>query len=120
MGIGKFLWFRLIALINPLRVPDDTDFIRHYCWAKRGVSTKKALIMSIVFVLAMSVTYSMAGVLAGYFGENLQVLFQTPWVLMVLVQFLWHWHFQCLAIMRFNCRLACKVKLPTSVTSKKA
>jgi thiol:disulfide interchange protein DsbD len=25
----------------------------------------------------------MAGVLAGYFGENLQVLFQTPWVLMV-------------------------------------
>jgi thiol:disulfide interchange protein DsbD len=30
----------------------------------------------------MSVTYSMAGVLAGYFGENLQVLFQTPWVLM--------------------------------------
>jgi thiol:disulfide interchange protein DsbD len=34
--------------------------------------------MSIVFVLAMSVTYSMAGVLAGYFGENLQVLFQTP------------------------------------------
>jgi len=50
---------------------------------KGEVTTRKALIMSVVFVLAMSVTYSIAGVLAGYFGENLQVLFQTPWVLVV-------------------------------------
>jgi thiol:disulfide interchange protein DsbD len=39
--------------------------------------------MSIVFVLSMSVAYAMFGVLAGYFGENLQVLLQAPWVLVV-------------------------------------
>jgi hypothetical protein len=35
--------------------------------------------MSIVFVLAMSVTYSMAGGLGGSFGGDLQEVFQTAW-----------------------------------------
>jgi thiol:disulfide interchange protein DsbD len=77
---------------------------------KGGVSTKKALIMSIVFVLAMSVTYSMAGVLAGYFGENLQVLFQTPWVLMVFSAI-----FVALAFSMFGYY---EIQLPSGLQSK--
>ncbi|KRT57270.1 protein-disulfide reductase DsbD, partial [endosymbiont of Ridgeia piscesae] len=37
--------------------------------------------LSLVYVLAMALTYTLAGVLAGLFGENLQVAFQNPWVL---------------------------------------
>ena len=48
---------------------------------QKDITTRKALIMSIVFVLAMSVTYSIAGILAGLFGANLQAALQTPWVL---------------------------------------
>jgi len=46
-----------------------------------GITTRKAFVLSLVYVLAMSVTYTVAGVLAGLFGENLQAAFQNPWIL---------------------------------------
>lgn len=47
----------------------------------KELSTKRAFIMSLVFVLAMAVAYTIAGVLAGIFGANLQAAFQNPWIL---------------------------------------
>ncbi len=45
------------------------------------VDTKKAFMISIVYVLAMAVTYTFVGVFAGLSGENIQIWFQNPWVL---------------------------------------
>ena len=45
------------------------------------VTTRRAFTLSLVYVLAMSVTYTIAGVLAGLFGQNLQATFQNPWIL---------------------------------------
>jgi len=45
------------------------------------MTTSRAFWLSLVYVLAMAVTYTIAGVLAGLFGQNLQVLFQNPWIL---------------------------------------
>ena len=45
------------------------------------VTTRRAFTLSLVFVLAMSVTYTLAGVFAGLFGANLQAAFQNPWIL---------------------------------------
>ncbi len=45
------------------------------------MTTSRAFWLSLVFVLAMAVTYTVAGVLAGLFGQNLQALFQNPWIL---------------------------------------
>ncbi|QKT04979.1 protein-disulfide reductase DsbD [Ectothiorhodospiraceae bacterium 2226] len=45
------------------------------------ITTRRAFTMSLVFVLAMAVTYTIAGVLAGLFGANLQATFQNPWIL---------------------------------------
>ena len=45
------------------------------------LTTRRAFVMSLVYVLAMSVTYTVAGVLAGMFGENLQAAFQNPWII---------------------------------------
>lgn len=45
------------------------------------MNTVRAFWLSLVFVLAMAVTYTIAGVLAGLFGQNLQALFQNPWIL---------------------------------------
>ena len=45
-----------------------------------GLTTKKAFLLSLVYVLAMAVAYTIAGVLAGLFGANLQAALQTPWV----------------------------------------
>ncbi len=47
----------------------------------REITTGRAFFLSLVFVLAMAVTYTIAGVLAGLFGANLQAAFQDPWIL---------------------------------------
>lgn len=47
----------------------------------RHVSAGKGFVLSLVYVLAVSVTYTIAGVLAGLFGENIQALFQNPWII---------------------------------------
>ncbi|QEP42006.1 protein-disulfide reductase DsbD [Ectothiorhodospiraceae bacterium BW-2] len=46
-----------------------------------GLSTRRAFTLSLVYVLAMALTYTVAGVLAGLFGANLQAMFQNPWIL---------------------------------------
>jgi thiol:disulfide interchange protein DsbD len=45
------------------------------------ITTKKAFTLSLVYVLAMAVTYTIAGVLVGLSGENVQAWFQNPWIL---------------------------------------
>jgi thiol:disulfide interchange protein DsbD len=41
----------------------------------------RAFMVSLTYVLAMAATYTLAGVLAGLFGQNLQAALQAPWVL---------------------------------------
>jgi len=48
-----------------------------------GMNTKKAFFLSLVYVLAMSLAYTIAGVLAGLFGANIQVALQNPWVISI-------------------------------------
>ena len=45
------------------------------------ISTRSAFTLSVIYVLAMAVTYTVAGVAAGVFGENIQAAFQNPWIL---------------------------------------
>lgn len=45
------------------------------------VSASRAFGLSLVYVLAMAVTYTAAGVVVGLSGENIQIWFQNPWVL---------------------------------------
>ena len=49
------------------------------------ISTGKAFELSLVYVLSMAVTYTVAGVIAGLFGANLQAAFQDPWVVSTFV-----------------------------------
>ena len=49
------------------------------------MTTSRAFWLSLVYVLAMAVTYTIAGVLAGLFGQNLQAVFQNPWILSVFI-----------------------------------
>lgn len=50
---------------------------------KTSMSAKKGFWLSLVYVLAMSLAYTIAGVIAGIFGANLQVMLQNPYVLVV-------------------------------------
>ncbi len=49
------------------------------------ITQSKAFILSLVYVLAMAITYTSIGVAMGLLGGNLQVAFQDPWVLSAFV-----------------------------------
>ena len=52
---------------------------------KQTPSSLSAFLMSLAFVLSMSLAYGLIGATAGYFGAgiNLQAIMQTPWILVV-------------------------------------
>ncbi len=43
--------------------------------------TRRALLLSLTYVLAMAVAYTVAGVLAASLGRNIQAWFQNPWII---------------------------------------
>ena len=45
------------------------------------ISTAKAFYLSLIYVLAMALTYTVVGVLVGLSGENIQAWFQNPWII---------------------------------------
>ncbi len=47
----------------------------------KEISTSKAFSLSVVYVLAMGVTYTAAGIIVAKSGENIQIMFQNPWVI---------------------------------------
>lgn len=45
------------------------------------ITTKKAFLLSVAYVLPMAFVYAIVGVIAGLSGANLQIMFQNPWVI---------------------------------------
>ena len=50
-----------------------------------SITTARAFVLSLVYVLAMAITYAIAGAIAGYYGNefNIQIWFQDPVILSV-------------------------------------
>ena len=46
-----------------------------------NLSTRRAFVLSLVYVLSSAIVLTMVGVIAGLAGQNLQALFQKPWIL---------------------------------------
>jgi len=47
----------------------------------KDITTRKAFYLSLVYVLAMAMTYTIVGILVGLSGENIQAWFQNPWII---------------------------------------
>jgi thiol:disulfide interchange protein DsbD len=45
------------------------------------ITTRRAFVLSLTYVLAMSAAYTFAGIMAGLFGQNLQAMMQNQWIL---------------------------------------
>lgn len=45
------------------------------------LGTRRALLLSLVYVVANALVFTVAGVVAGLVGANLQAAFQTPWII---------------------------------------
>ena len=76
----------------------------------QNITARKGFIISLVFVLSMAIAYTIAGVLAGIFGANLQAALQNPWVLGTFAII-----FVLLALSMFGFY---EIQLPSSLQSK--
>lgn len=77
VGLGLLLTFTpcvlpMIPIISGLIVGQGTQ-----------LTTLRAFLLSLTYVLAMALTYTVAGVLVALLGANVQAWFQNPWVLSV-------------------------------------
>jgi len=78
--LATFFIFGILLSLTPCVFPMIPIISGLIISQGEGLSTKKAFMLSVVYVLAMAVAYTIAGVLAGLFGANLQAALQTPWV----------------------------------------
>jgi thiol:disulfide interchange protein DsbD len=76
------------------------------------MTTRRAFTLSLVYVLAMALTYTLVGILAGLFGANLQAAFQNPWILSAFALV-----FMFLALSMFGFY---DLQLPSSIQSRLA
>ncbi len=76
----SFLGFGLLLAFTPCVFP-MIPILSGIIVGQQDLTPRKAFLLSLTYVLAMALTYTLAGVMAGLFGQNLQATFQNPWVL---------------------------------------
>jgi len=76
----QFFGFGLLLSLTPCVFP-MIPILSGLIVGQKNPSTAKAFSLSMIYVLAMALTYTVVGVVAGLAGTNLQALFQTPWVI---------------------------------------
>ena len=108
--IGIFFLAGLALALTPCIFPMIPILSGIIIGQGKELTTTKAFTISLVYVLAMAIVYTIAGVLAGLFGENLQAAFQNPWVLSVFAGV-----FVLLALSMFGFY---DLQLPSSLQSK--
>lgn len=76
-----FFGFGLLLAFTPCVFPMIPILSSIIVGQGKTITTRRSFIISLTYVLAMAVTYTVAGIVAGLFGENLQATFQNPWIL---------------------------------------
>lgn len=76
-----FLGLGLLLTFTPCVLPMIPILSSIIVGEGENITTRRAFGLSLIYVLAMSVTYTAAGMLTGLLGENLQSLFQNPWII---------------------------------------
>ena len=79
--VGSFFVIGLLLAFTPCVFPMIPILSGIIAGQGSKITTHKAFVLSVVYVVAMALTYTVAGVLAGLFGSNLQAAFQNPWIL---------------------------------------
>ena len=110
--LATFFGFGLLLSLTPCVFPMIPILSSIIVKAGREsqMTATKGFFLSLVYVLAMSLAYTIAGVLAGLFGANLQVALQNPYVLTVFAAI-----FVALAFSMFGYY---KIELPQGLQNK--
>jgi thiol:disulfide interchange protein DsbD len=77
----SFFGFGLLLAFTPCVFPMLPILSGIIAGAGPNVTTRRAFVLSVIYVLASSVVFTIAGVTAGLVGANLQAAFQISWIL---------------------------------------
>jgi len=105
-----FFGFGLLLAMTPCVFPMIPIISGLIISQGKGLTTKKAFALSLTYVVSMAIAYTIAGILAGLFGANLQAALQTPWVV-----YSFSFIFVALAFSMFGFY---ELKLPDALVSK--
>jgi thiol:disulfide interchange protein DsbD len=85
--LATFFGFGLLLTFTPCVFPMIPILSSIIVGQGEQISTRRAFMLSLTFVLPMSATYTVAGVVAGLLGAgaNLQAAFQDPWILSAFI-----------------------------------
>jgi thioredoxin:protein disulfide reductase len=106
----SFLGFGLLLAFTPCILPMIPIISGIIAGHGEDLTTRKAFKLSLSYVLASALTYSLFGMIAGLFGGNLQALFQTPFVILIFSGI-----FILLALALFG---VFRLQLPSSIQNK--
>ncbi len=81
LTLFSFLGFGLLLAFTPCVFPMIPILSGIIIGQGESISQRKAFMLSLSFVLASALTYTIFGILAALFGSNLQANFQAPWVI---------------------------------------
>ena len=76
-----FFGFGLLLAFTPCVFPMVPILSGIIVGQGKDITTRKAFFLSLVYVLAMALTYTIVGILVGLSGENIQAWFQNPWII---------------------------------------
>ena len=110
--LATFFGFGLLLSLTPCVFPMIPILSSIIVGASKNekMTASKGFLLSLVYVLSMSLAYTIAGIIAGIFGANLQAALQNPYVLVVFALI-----FVALAFSMFGFY---EIKLPESLQTK--
>lgn len=110
--LATFFGFGLLLSLTPCVFPMIPILSSIIVGASKNedMTASRGFFLSLVYVLSMSVAYTIAGVIAGVFGANLQAALQNPYVLVVFALI-----FVALAFSMFG---YFEIKLPQAIQTK--
>ncbi|MDQ5911523.1 MAG: thioredoxin:protein disulfide reductase [Pseudomonadota bacterium] len=81
LAIPAFFGFGLLLAFTPCVFPMVPILSSLIAGQGTHLTRRRAIALTLTYILAMSATYTVVGVLAALLGQNLQVWFQNPWVI---------------------------------------
>jgi thiol:disulfide interchange protein DsbD len=81
LAIPAFFGFGLLLAFTPCVFPMVPILSGLIAGQGASLTRRRAILLSLTYVLAMAATYTVAGVLAALLGHNIQAWFQNPWAI---------------------------------------
>jgi thiol:disulfide interchange protein DsbD len=106
----SFLGFGLLLAFTPCVLPMIPILSGLIAGHGPGLGARRAFALSLVYVLANAAVFTVAGVVAGLAGANLQILFQAPWAIALFAAL-----FVALALSSFGLY---ELQLPTALRAR--